>query len=487
MNQPTRCALYIDGRFTQAGVANWIEVRNPANGEVVAQAPDAGQDLIDAAVDAASCALRGWRRSNPFERSRLLHAIGEELARDEQAIALAITIEMGKPLAEAQGEARKLAKAFHYYAEEAVRIFGETVPNEEDGYTSFVEKEPVGVVAAIAPWNYPVELIGWKLAAALAAGCTIVVKPSEYTPSSAEAVFRCVDRAGLPAGVANLVMGAREAGRRLVGHPAIDKVAFTGSGPAGEDIYRTVRGITGLSLELGGSCPLIVTAHADLERAVSGTLRRAFRNAGQICISINRAYVEASVHDRFVEKLAEGARRLVVADGLANPRADVGPMATRAGLDKVRRHVDDARERGARLLCGGARPDTAAAPEAGAAGLFYSPTVLVDCRPEMLVMHEETFGPVIGVSAYDSLDQAIEAANGTPAGLAAYAYTEHVHETFRLARELDFGNVAINNVDAGIMNAAYGGRKQSGSGYEHGREGMEGYLHLKHVRLRHGA
>lgn len=484
MTEPTHCEMYIDGRFTHDDIVQWIDVVNPATGRVVARAPDAGQATVDAAVDAASRAFTQWRRVNPFERSRLLHAIADCIAEDEREIALAITTEMGKPLAEAQGEARKLAKAFHYYAEEAVRIFGETIPNEEDGFASIVEKEPVGVVGAIAPWNYPVELIGWKLAASLAAGCTIVVKPSEYTPSSAQAVFACVHRAGVPAGVANLVMGARDTGRLLVGHPAIDKVAFTGSGAAGEDIYRTVRGITGLSLELGGSCPLIVTAQADLELAVAGTLRRAFRNAGQICISINRAYVEDRVYRDFVERLAERAKRLVVADGIENEHADVGPMATPAGLDKVLRHVDDAHRRGARILCGGARPDAMATTDVG---LFYAPTVIADCTPEMLVMHEETFGPVIGVSPYRTLDEAIDAANSTPAGLAAYAYTENLKETFALSRGLDFGNVAINHVDAGIMNAPYGGRKQSGTGYEHGREGMEGYLHLKHVRVRHRA
>jgi succinate-semialdehyde dehydrogenase / glutarate-semialdehyde dehydrogenase len=484
MTEPRHCEMYIDGVFGNDAVRDWIDVLNPATERVVARAPDADQATIDAAVDAAARAFVTWRRVNPFERSRLLHAIGECIAEDERAIALAITTEMGKPLAEAQGEARKLAKAFHYYAEEAVRIFGETVPNEEDGFLSIVEKEPVGVVAAIAPWNYPVELIGWKLAASLAAGCTIVVKPSEYTPSSAEAVFRCVHRAGLPAGVANLVMGAKDAGKRLVGHPRIDKVAFTGSGAAGEEIQKTVRGITGLSLELGGSCPLIVTAHADIDLAVAGTLRRAFRNAGQICISINRAYVQETVYGAFLERLTEGAMKLVVADGIAHERADVGPMATRAGLAKVQRHLDDARERGARILCGGTRPASLAST---AEGLFFAPTVIADGKPEMLVMHEETFGPVIGVAPYKTLDEAIDAANGTPAGLASYAYTENIKESFALARGLDFGNVAINNVDAGIMNAAYGGRKQSGTGYEHGREGMEGYLHLKHVRLRHGA
>lgn len=474
------CTQYIDGRVSNDGAGEWIDVVNPATGRVVARAPEAGAAIVDRAVDAARRAWPRWRSTNPFERARLLHGIAAQIENDERAMATTITQEMGKPLAEALGEVRKLAKAFHYYAQEAVRVFGTTIPNEENGFTSIVEREPVGVVAAIAPWNYPVELIGWKLAAALAAGCTIVVKPSQYTPSSAVALFRCVHAAGIPAGVANLVTGARHTGRLLVGHRDIDKVAFTGSQPAGEDIYRTVSGITSLSLELGGSCPLVVTRHADLERAVAGALRRSFRNAGQICIAINRIYVQESVYAPFVEALASCAASLVVADGLANENADVGPMATREGMTKVERHVQDARERGARVLCGGSRLG-------GSDGLFHAPTVLADCTPGMLVMHEETFGPVVGVAPFSSLDEATALANGTPFGLAAYAYTNDLRETFGLGRSLEFGNVAINNVDAGIMNAPYGGRKQSGIGYEHGQEGLQGYLHLKHLRIRHGA
>ena len=474
------CTQYIDGRVSNDGVVEWIDVINPATGQVVARAPEAGAAVVERAVEAARRAWRGWRRTNPFKRAQVLHRIAGEIDRDERTIATTITEEMGKPLGEALGEVRKLAKAFHYYAEEAVRVFGATIPNEEDGFTSIIEREPVGVVAAIAPWNYPVELIGWKLAAALGAGCTIVVKPSEYTPSSAVALFRCVHAAGVPPGVANLVTGARQTGKQLVGHPDVDKVAFTGSGAAGEDIYRTVSGITPFSLELGGNCPIVVTKHANLEKAVAGTLRRGFRNAGQICIAINRAYVHESVYATFVDMLAARAAALVVADGLINEHADVGPMATRAGVDKVERHVADARKHGARVLCGGGRTGDSK-------GLFYAPTVLADCPQQMLVMHEETFGPVVGVAPFARLDEAIELANGTPAGLAAYAYTEDLRETFEIGRGLEFGSVAINNVDAGIMNAPYGGRKQSGIGYEHGHEGLEGYLHLKHLRVHHGA
>lgn len=474
------CTQYVDGHMSNDGAGEWIDVINPATGRIVARAPEAGPALVERAVEAARRAWPAWRRKNPFERAQLLHDIAAAINHDERAIATAITEEMGKPLAEALGEVRKLAKAFHYYAEEAVRVFGTTIPNEEDGFTSIVEHEPVGVVAAIAPWNYPVELIGWKLAAALAAGCTIIVKPSEFTPSSAVALFRCLHAAGIPAGVANLVTGARETGRLLVGHPDIDKVAFTGSQAAGEDIYRTVRGITPFSLELGGSCPIVVTKHANLERAVTGTVRRGFRNAGQICIAINRVYVHESLYASFLDALVSRATALVVADGLVNERADVGPMATRAGIGKVERHVTDARERGARVLCGG---DRIGGPDS----LFHAPTVLADCTPQMLVMREETFGPVVGVAPFSTLDEAIALANGTPSGLAAYAYTEDLRETFEVGRGLEFGSVAINNVDAGILNAPYGGRKQSGIGYEHGREGLHGYLHLKHLRVHHGA
>jgi succinate-semialdehyde dehydrogenase / glutarate-semialdehyde dehydrogenase len=366
----------------------------------------------------------------------------------------------------------------HFYAEEATRTLGQTIPNAEDGFLSIVEKEPVGVVAGIAPWNYPVELIGWKLAAALAAGCAIVVKPSEYTPGSAVELWRCVEATGIPPGVANLVHGGGETGRMLVGHPLIAKVAFTGSQATGEMIYRTVTGITSLSLELGGTCPMVVSAQADLGLAAKGAVRRSFRNAGQICIAINRIYVEDAAYDEFLARVTEGVRRLVVADGLQNPAA--GAVTNDEVLDRTARHVGQARDAGGRVTVGGDRLN-------GSRGNFYAPTVVADCTQDMLLMHEETFGPAVGVAAVRSLDQGIELANQTPSGLAAYAYSTDVEEVFAMSRRLDFGNVAVNNVDAGIINAPYGGRHQSGIGYEHGREGLESYLQLKHVRLRHGA
>jgi succinate-semialdehyde dehydrogenase / glutarate-semialdehyde dehydrogenase len=481
MSDVRRGQNFIDGQWVASTADRTVSVVNPATEEVVAEVPESGEQDVDRAVTAACRAFATWRWVNPSVRAGHLHAVGEAVASAETPMAEAITREMGKPLGEARGEVQKLAKAFHFYAEEATRITGAIIPNEEDGFTSLVEHEPIGVVGAIAPWNYPVELIGWKLCASLAAGCTIVVKPSEYTPTSAIELWRCLESAGLPAGVANLVHGSGSAGRALVAHPLVNKIAFTGSGDTGAAIQQSVSGVKPMSMELGGNCPLIVTEHADVAAAVKGALRRGYRNAGQICIAINRAYVHADVYDEFVEGLARGAERLVVADGLAKEDADVGPVANPGILEKVDRHVEDARSKGARVLAGGGR-----LPGADR-GLFYAPTVLADCTQDMLVMHEETFGPAVGVARCTSLDEAVELANSTPAGLAAYVYTQDLAQTFGLGRRLDYGNVAVNNVDAGIMNAPYGGRKGSGYGYEHGREGLLGYLQLKHVRVRHGA
>jgi succinate-semialdehyde dehydrogenase/glutarate-semialdehyde dehydrogenase len=474
-------SFYIDGRWTDAGVTEWRDVVNPATEAVLARVAQAGPGHVDHAVAAARRAFPAWRDLGPFARAEILREIGGQVARRRDAIGRAMTAEQGKPLNEALGEVDKLAKTFAYYAEEAVRILGQTVPNEEPGHLSLVEKEPIGVAAAIAPWNYPAELIGWKLGAGLAAGCTLVVKPSEWTPLTAIGIFECLDAAGVPAGVVNLVTGDGRTGQALVSHPGIDKIAFTGSQAVGEEIFRTMGGIKSVSLELGGTCPLVVAPSADLAAAVKGATRRGFRNMGQVCIAINRIYVHRPLYDRFVEDLVAAVRRLRIGDGLADPAADLGPMTNAAGIAKVEAHVRDALTKGARLGCGGHRPADRAS------GYFYEPTVLADCTPDMLVMHAETFGPVVGVAPYDDLDEAIESANDSPYGLAAYAYARDVGEIFALSRRLFFGSVAINTVDAGTINAPYGGRRASGIGYEHGREGMEGYLVLKHVRVRHGS
>lgn len=474
--------LFIDGEF-RPGAGPRLPVINPATGERIGTIAAATGDEIAAAVAAARRAFRPWARQVPRRRAEALHRLGDLIAADAGAMARIMTLEQGKPLNEARGEILKLAEACHFYAEEATRVHGETVPNDQPGFRSLIVREPVGVVGAITPWNYPAELVGWKLCASLAAGCTIIVKPAELTPFTALAIAAKVAEAGIPPGVVNVVTGKGSVvGQALVTHPGVDKIAFTGSSAVGLHIQNTCPTIKRLSLELGGNCPLIVTASADLAAAVKGAARRSFRNMGQICIAINRIYVARPLYDAFVAALGQAADRLVVGNGLERPDADVGAMASAEPLEKTRAHLADALAKGARLVAGGQAPEGAEF----ARGFFFRPTVVADCTPDMQVMREETFGPLVGVAPFDTLEEAIAAANDTPYGLAAYGYARDLTEIERLSAGLDYGNVALNNVDAGIMNAPYGGRKQSGVGYEHGREGLLEYFNFKHVRLHHG-
>ncbi|RFC63887.1 MULTISPECIES: aldehyde dehydrogenase family protein [Mesorhizobium] len=473
--------LFIDGRFV-TGTGVRIPVENPATGEILAHIATATPEEIDAAVAAARKAFKTWSRVTPFERSRALHRLGEYIAAEADAMARTMTLEQGKPLNEAKGEVLKLAEACHFYAEEAVRIHGEIVPNATTDIDSLVVREPIGVVGAITPWNYPAELIGWKMCGALAAGCTIVIKPAELTPFTALAIAKMAEKAGIPAGVVNVVTGSgSKVGQALVEHPGVDKIAFTGSSAVGLHIQRSCPTIKRLSLELGGNCPLIVTASADLQAAVKGAARRSFRNMGQICIAINRIYVARPVYVDFVKALGEAADKLVVANGIEKPDADVGAMASAEPLAKTKEHLADALEKGGKLIAGGKAPNGAEF----AHGHFFRPTVVAACTHGMKVMTEETFGPLVGVMPFDTLDEAIELANDTPYGLASYLYAKDMAEVRYISSRLDYGNVAVNNVDAGIMNAPYGGRKQSGVGYEHGREGMLEYLNFKHIRIRY--
>jgi acyl-CoA reductase-like NAD-dependent aldehyde dehydrogenase len=469
------CYSFIGGEFRTE--SDSFERRNPATGDVVAQAELADAAAVDAAVAAAVQAFTTWRSSTGFERGRLLRELARLSLERLDDLATSMTLELGKPLDEARGEVRKFAEAMAFYGEEAERIFGETIPNRSNDYLSVVAKEPVGPVAAITPWNYPVELLGWKLGGALGAGCTMVIKPSEYTPGAAQILMECIRDAGFPAGVVNVVYGAGAVGALLAGHRDIAKLAFTGSNATGQKLFQTVQGVTRLTMELGGSCPMLVSRHADLDLAAAGAVRRAFRNAGQICIAINRIYVEEPVMEAFVEHLVALTEKLTVADGYDDPTADVGPVAMQEIYDRTTAHVGDARTRGARILTG-QEPHPAG-------GLFLNPVVVADAPHDSQIMTQETFGPAVGVASCASLDEAVEHANRVPGGLAAYLYTENLGEAMRYAARLDFGNVGVNTTDAGIINAPYGGRRESGFGYEHGREGLEGYLQLKHIRIRH--
>jgi succinate-semialdehyde dehydrogenase/glutarate-semialdehyde dehydrogenase len=476
------CTLFIDGHFVR-GAGEPLAVENPATGEILGHVAAATAAEIDRAVLAARRAFKAWAGEVPKTRAAALHRLGDLIAADALAMARIMTQEQGKPVNEAKGEILKLAEACHFYAEEATRVLGEIIPNDQPGFQSLVVREPIGVVAAITPWNYPAELVGWKLCASLAAGCTLVIKPAELTPFTALAIAAKCAEAGIPAGVVNVLTGrGAHVGQALVEHPQVDKIAFTGSSNVGLHIQQSCPQVKRMSLELGGNCPLIVTASADIDAAVKGATRRSFRNCGQICIAINRIYVQRALYPAFLAKLAAAADALSVDNGLDNPAADLGAMASAEPLAKTRAHLADALAKGARLLAGGAAPEG----EAFTRGHFFRPTVLADCTHQMLVMTEETFGPLVGVAPFDDLAEAIGLANDTPYGLASYAYARDLVEIHTLSAGLDYGNLAINNVDAGIMNAPYGGRKQSGVGYEHGREGLLEYFHFKHVRLHHG-
>ena len=472
--------LFIDGAFV-TGRGRPIRVENPATLDEIGTIPLATQEEIDAAVAAARKAFETWSTVPAKTRAAALHRMGDAIAADADAMAKIMTLEQGKPVNEARGEILKLAEACHFYAEEAVRVHGEIVPNDTTDSESHVVREPIGVVGAITPWNFPAELIGWKLCGALAAGCTIVIKPAELTPFTALAIAAKAKEANIPAGVVNVVTGSGSTvGQALVEHPDVDKIAFTGSSAVGLHIQKTCPKIKRLSLELGGNCPMIVTAKADLAAAIKGAARRSFRNNGQICIAINRIYVERLVYDAFVAGLAKAAEALTVANGQDAPDADMAAMASAEPLNKTVDHLQDALSKGAKLVAGGSRPQG----EAFEKGHFFRPTVVADCDHTMKVMTEETFGPLVGVMPFDRLEEAVTLSNDTPYGLASYLYTQDAAEIRAISRRLDYGNVAVNNVDAGVMNAPYGGRKQSGVGYEHGREGLLEYFHFKHIRIR---
>src|SRR5699024_9071783 len=387
---------------------------------------------VEQPVSAAGAALEDWKTTNEFTRKKLLHRLAELVREDIDTLAELVTKEMGKPISEARGEAEKLADAFDYYAEEAVRVYGRTIPNSVDKVTSIVRYEPIGVVGAICPWNYPLELIGWKLAASMAAGCTLVIKPSEYTPSSAVRLFEIVERAGFPKGVVNLVLGAAQTGGALTSHPGIDKVAFTGSTATGLKIGHSLARPIPSSMELGGSCPLIVTASANIDDAVAGCLRRGFRNAGQICIAINRVYVERRVRSERAETHAAAVGALSVGAGLGGPA--VGPVTNKEIQDRFAEHLDDVRAQGGRVLVGGEPVEQP--------GFWVSPAVVDDVPFDSLLGSTETFGPVVGITPFDLWEEAVRYANGTGSGLAVYLYATDVTEIFEIGHALDFGNVA---------------------------------------------
>jgi succinate-semialdehyde dehydrogenase / glutarate-semialdehyde dehydrogenase len=466
---------FIDGKWVPAASGNRFAVTDPATGNVIAQVADGSGADARAATDAAARAFPAWRDSLPKERAAVLHRWHALILEHADPLGRLISLEQGKPLAEGRGEVMYGASYVAWFADEATRIYGDIIPQQQRGKRMSAVKEPVGIVAAITPWNFPLAMIARKIA--LAAGCTVVAKPAEDTPLTAMALVLLAHEAGVPAGVLNLISASREntaeAAKDWLDDSRVRKITFTGSTPVGKHLAReSAATLKKLSLELGGNAPFIVFEDADLDAAVAGLMAAKFRNGGQTCISPNRVYVHASVYDRFAELLTQRVAALTVAPA-TEADAKIGPMINARAVEKIERHVNDAVERGARILTGGKRL-TELGPN------YYAPTVLADATPEMQLNGEETFGPVAPLFRFDDEEAAIRAANDTPFGLAAYFYSQDLRRIERVSQQLEAGLVGINEGTLSSEAAPFGGVKESGYGREGSKYGLDDYLAIKY-------
>ena len=474
--------MFIGGQWVEAEGKDKLAVINPVFGEVFAEVPKAHKEDVEKAISAADAAFEKWASLSPFKRGAYLRKASNIVMSRIDEIAKLMTQEQGKPYKEAAGEVEKGAKILRYYAEEGERIYGRIVANEEVDIESRVIYQPIGVASAISPWNYPIELLAWKLGGALASGCTVIAKLPSETPLSPLAFIKCIQDAGVPPGVVNALTGSgSEIGPILFNSKAVKKIAFTGSTETGRIVLQGCVGtLKKVSLELGGSLPMVVCKDCKLDVAVAGAVRRSFRNMGQICIAINRIYVDEAIYEDFLKKFIEETRKLTIGDGLKED-CDLGPMCTHRGIEVTVKHINDAVFKGAKIAYGGKKP----VGEKYEKGYFFEPTILRDVNHDMLVMQEETFGPVVGVMPFKTIDEAIELANDTVYGLASIVFTETLSLANYLALKIKAGNIAVNNVDAGVIYAPYGGWKDSGFGHEHGPEGLYEYLLIKHIRIRY--
>ena len=472
--------LFIDGAWLPPSSGRRFDVVNPVDAQVMASAALASVAEAARAVEAADRAFGTWSRTTGDERAKVLRAAAAAVSARSEELATVLTREHGKPLADARKEIKAAIDTFDFYAEEARRIGGELAPSRSRTARSLVLRQPVGVVAAITPWNYPVSLMAWKLGPALAAGCTVVVKPSSAAPVACAIVAGIVGEIA-PRGVVNVVTGeASVVGDELVRNPLTRMIAFTGSTATGQELMRAAAAdLKHVLLELGGQTPFVVFKDADLDLAVKDGVKRAFRNNGQICNAVNRIYVEEEVAAEYVDRFVKETASITIGDGLANPTVDLGPMIDQKGLDRTQRHVDDAVAKGATVLCGGGRAAVPGSPD----GFFFQPTVLTNVTPDMLVMHEETFGPVVGIATFKGLDDAVSLANSTEFGLVTYAYTSDLRTAFGFGERVESGTVAINTVSPDSLLAPYPAWKHSGIGLELGHQGLEEYLHVKHLLL----
>jgi succinate-semialdehyde dehydrogenase / glutarate-semialdehyde dehydrogenase len=473
--------LLIGGAWLEARSGERFDVSDPATGEAMGSMPNADRSDVQAAIDAASDALPAWRATPARDRARILMRAATIMRERIDEIGAVMTAEQGKPLAEAKGEVEYAASFFEWFSGEAERIYGQVVPPQNAQNRVLVLKQPVGVTAAITPWNFPAAMMTRKLGPALAAGCTSVVKPATQTPLTAALVLRAIEDAGAPAGVVNLVTSrsAGMVGETLFGDPRVRKISFTGSTEIGKKLIELSAGnVTRLSLELGGHAPYVIFDDADLDEAVDGLIASKFRNAGQTCVCANRTYVQSGIHDAFVDALSAKVAAMVVGPG-DRPGVTMGPLIDERGVAKAEEHVEDAVEKGARLVVGGSRLTEGEL----ARGTFFAPTVLTDITREMLISTEETFGPVAAVARFETEEEAIRLANDSVFGLAAYFHTRDYARLLRVAEKLEYGIIGANSGIISAANVPFGGVKESGYGREGGSVGIDEYLDVKYVLL----
>jgi succinate-semialdehyde dehydrogenase / glutarate-semialdehyde dehydrogenase len=471
-----RQACYIDGAWIAPSGGAVIDVDNPATGDIVGTVPRLGAADTARAIEAANRALPAWRARTAKERAAIMRRWFELMMANQDDLARLMTTEQGKPLAESKGEVAYAAAFLEWFGEEAKRVYGDTIPGHQADKRIVVIKQPIGVVACITPWNFPLAMITRKAGPAIAAGCTVVLKPASQTPFSALALAELAERAGVPPGVFNVITGsAAEIGGELTANPTVRKLSFTGSTEIGKLLMAQCAGtVKKVSLELGGNAPFIVFDDADLDAAVDGAIMSKYRNTGQTCVCANRLLVHDKVYDAFADKLAVAVKKLVSAGGFEEG-ATQGPLIDDRAVEKVESHIADARAKGAHVLVGGSRHRRG--------GRFFEPTVLTDVTPAMAVAREETFGPVAPLFRFRSEREAIELANDTEFGLAAYFYGRDIGRIWRVAEALEYGIVGINTGIISTEVAPFGGVKESGLGREGSKYGLEEFLEIKYLCL----
>ncbi len=474
-----RTQAWIDGTWVDSDSGETFPVTDPATGEELAHVPRMGAAETRRAIEAAEAAYPGWRARTAADRARILRRWADLMNENADDLALLLTLEQGKPLAESRGEVAYAASFLEWFGEEGKRVYGDTIPQQQSDRRILVLKEPVGVSAGITPWNFPSAMPTRKSAPALAAGCTMVLKPAEQTPLSALAVAALAEEAGLPPGVLSVVTGDAEdapsIGGEMTSNPLVRKVGFTGSNEVGKLLMaQCAKGLKKISLELGGNAPFIVFDDADLDEAVAGTVLCKFRNSGQTCICANRIFVQEGIYDAYLEKLVAAVTRLTVGSGL-DPDVKVGPLIDTPTVEKVERHIHDALDAGADLHVGGERHELGQT--------FFQPTVLTGVTPQMAMSCEETFGPVAGLQPFSTEEEVVRAANDTPYGLAAYFYSRDVGRVWRVSEGLEYGIVGINTGFVSTEVAPFGGMKESGIGREGSKYGIDEWLELKYLAL----